>query len=278
MSRRAPVGEIRVGVATLVALSCARLGYESLPEGSLDRIPNDANVAYGGSLGGSGGSTDGGTAGGGVSAGGADASPGGSGGAEGSDDAGGSGGADPNIDAGDSDGSGSFDAGASNGGTGGLTTGCEPAVPAKTWTFASDTEGWQIEADPGANGSLAWTGATGDPLPGALELDALVSSQGNVRLYLDHTSNLSGKVIYARIFLEAGSGVSAKAFVQTGPGSAWGDGDDVYLEAQQWNCVSFDLQDPAVSTPGYDGVDVRKVGVFFFGDASRRLYVDQIMY
>ena len=66
--------------------------------------------------------------------------------------------------------------------------------------------------------------------------------------------------------------------MQTGAGSAWGDGDEVYLDAQQWNCISFDLQDPAVSTPGYDRTDVRRLGVFFFGDASPRLYVDQITY
>jgi hypothetical protein len=98
----------------------------------------------------------------------------------------------------------------------------------------------------------------------------------NVRVYLDQSpSDFTGKVLYVRVFLESGSGVSAKAFVQTGA-SAWGDGQEVLLEAQQWYCVSFDPLHPATLTPGFDRTAVRRIGVFFFGDAASRLYIDQV--
>jgi hypothetical protein len=164
-------------------------------------------------------------------------------------------------------------------GTGEALAGCGPAVPTATWSFTSDGEGWQIEADPGASGNLSWSGAAGDPAPGALEIDATVADGvNNVRLYLDQNpKDFSGKVLYARVFLESGSGVSAKVFVQSGA-SAWADGHDVYLDTQQWHCVSFDPRDASVLTPGFDRTAVRRVGVFFFGDARSRLYVDQVSY
>jgi hypothetical protein len=267
MPRRSLTGA-GVGGALLAALSCARLGYESLPDESLAPLPNDTSLTRQGGLGGSGGANEGGTSSGGVSAGGAAAA------------ASGSGGLDSTPDAGDITGSGGVDAGGSNGGTSGASlTGCGPAAPSALWSFASDREGWQIEADPGASGTLSWTGAHGDPAPGALEIDATVANVvNNVRAYLDQSPrNLTGKVLYAHVFLESGTGVAAKVFVQSGA-SAWADGHDVYLDAQQWHCVSFDPRDPSVVTPDFDRTAVRRVGVFFFGDASSRLYVDQVSY
>lgn len=176
-------------------------------------------------------------------------------------------------------GSGGLDAGVSDGGGREALAGCGPAVPTATWSFASDQQGWQVEADPGASGDLSWSGTTGDPGAGALEINATVANGvNNVRVYLDQSpQDFTGKVLYARVFLESGAGVTAKVFVQTGA-SAWGDGQEVYLDAQQWQCVSFDPRDPAVVTPGFDRTAVRRVGVFFFGDASARLYVDQVSY
>jgi len=258
MPRRSLTGAGGAGGALFAALSCARLGYESLPDGSLAPLPNDTSLTRQGGLGGSGGvSVDGGAA-----------------------AASGSGGLGSNPDAGDIPRSGGVDAGVSDGGTSGAAlTGCGPAAPSAVWSFASDGEGWQIEADPGASATSSWTGAHGDPAPGALEIDATVANGvNNVRAYLDQSpSSLTGKVLYAHVFLESGTGVTAKVFVQSGA-SAWADGDDVYLEAQQWHCVSFDPRDPSVVTPDFDRTAVRRVGVFFFGDASSRLYVDQVSY
>jgi hypothetical protein len=264
MSRRAAIGERCVGTAVLAALSCARFGYEPLPGGPLDPVPN---VTYGGPLGGGGEPNDGGSAIGGSAAGGAAS-------------ASGTGGAGSSMDAGDIGGTGGVDAGDSNGGTGGSTLGgCEPAAPTATWAFTSDAEGWQLEVDPAATGNLSWTATTGDPAPGALELDATINSQGNARVYLDQSpADFTGKVIYARVFLEGGSGVTAKAFVQSGSSLAWADGYEVRLNAREWHCMSIDLQDPDVSTPGFDRTDVRRIGVFIFGDASPRVYFDQITY
>lgn len=252
-----------VGVALLAALSCARIGYESLPDAPFVPLQNDADLTHGSGLGGGGA----GTASGGVAG-------------EGGTVASGGGGAGSSPDAGGSAGSGGVDPGTVDGGTGGeALAGCGPAVPTTTWSFASDEQGWQIEADTGASGDLSWSGASGDPDRGALQIDATVANEvDNVRVYLDQSpQDFTGKVLYARVFLESGSGVSAKVFVQTG-GGTWGDGQDVSLVAQQWHCLSFDPRNPAVVTQGFDRTAVRRVGVFFFGDASARLYVDQVSF
>ena len=251
MSRGARTTVGSVGVALLAALSCARLGYESLPR--------DLEAAQGG--------TDAGTASGGFSG----AVLASSSGAAGSSAAGGG--------SGGSGGSGGLDAGVLDGGSGEALAGCGPAVPTATWSFASDGEGWQIEADLGASGELSWSGASGDPAPGALEIDATVAGGvKNVRVYLDQSpDDLSGKVLYARVFFASGAGVSAKAFVQSGS-SAWADGHEISLDAPKWYCISFDPRDADVVTPGFDRTAVHRVGVFFFGDASVRLYVDQVSY
>ena len=85
-------------------------------------------------------------------------------------------------------------------------------------------------------------------------------------------------MIYARVFLETGAGAFAKTYVQTGGSYAWADGNEVALDAQQWQCVSLDLRDPDVRTPGFDPSAVQRIGVMIYGDASPRLYVDQITY
>lgn len=262
MSRGKRIGERCVGAALLAGVSCARFGYESLP----NPVPDDTNLTYGGGFGGSSANAPD-AASGNNSAGGRAAS------------AGGHGGASSTIDAGDAA-SDTADSGASSGGTGGATlAGCEPGVATATWSFTSDTQGWQIEADPGANGTLSWTGAAGHPAPGALEIDATVADGvSNVRVYLDQSpSDLTGKVIYTRVFLASDSGASAKVFVQTGA-TAWGDGYEVSLDTGQWHCLTLDMQNPDVRTPGFDGTAVRRIGVFFFGDASPRLYVDHVAY
>jgi hypothetical protein len=260
MPRRALTGAGSVGVALLAALSCARFGYEPL-EGALAPLPNDTGLTHAGGFAGGAGADDGRT---------------GEGGTAPVRD---SGGAGSRLDAGDTGESG-VDAGVSDAGTSGAElAACGPAVPTVTWSFASTAEGWQLEADPGASGNLSWTGASGEPAPGALEIDATVSGGfNNVRIYLEQSpSDLSGKVVYARVFLESGAGVSAKVFAQTGV-SAWGDGQDVQLDAQRWQCISFDPRDPVTLTAGFDRTAVHRIGVFFFGEASSRVYVDQVSY
>jgi hypothetical protein len=111
-----------------------------------------------------------------------------------------------------------------------------------------------------------------------LQLDVTISDQG-VRTYIDQNlGDLSAKVIYARVFLESGSGITAKVFVQMGAGYSWADGYEVTLNAQEWNCVAFDLRDPDFSDLGFDPTDVRRLGVLIFGTGSSRLYIDQVSY
>src|SRR4051812_920791 len=62
MSRRALTGAGSVGVALSAALSCARFGYEPLPEGPFAPLPNNTSLTHAGGFGGGGGADEGGTA------------------------------------------------------------------------------------------------------------------------------------------------------------------------------------------------------------------------
>jgi hypothetical protein len=159
-------------------------------------------------------------------------------------------------------------------------TGCAPAVPAATWAFDETVEGWQLSLDGGTSGTLVWTGATGDPTPGALQLDATISSsKQTVRVLLEQTfPDLTGKTLYARVFLDSASGVMVKPFVQTGASYNWAEGPGVVLATQQWTCLKLDFANPATGGATIDPTDVRRIGVLVIGATTLRLYTDYVTY
>jgi hypothetical protein len=173
------------------------------------------------------------------------------------------------------------DPGSSSGGTGGSSaTGCEPAVPAATWAFDNTIEAWQLSLDGGTSGTLVWTGATGNPTLGALQLDATISTvKQTVRVLLEQTfPDLTGKTLYARVFLDSGSGVMVKPFVQTGASYYWAEGPAATLTTQQWTCLNLDFANPATGGATIDPTDVRRIGVLVIGATTLRLYTDYVTY
>src|SRR4051812_18441871 len=117
MSGSTLTGAGGAGLALFAALSCARFGYEPLPEGVFAPLPNTTSPRHAGGFAGGGGAD----AGGGAS---------------------GSGGTGSILDAGNAEESGA-DAAVSTAGTGGeALAGCGPAVPTAAWSFASDSAGW----------------------------------------------------------------------------------------------------------------------------------------
>jgi hypothetical protein len=170
------------------------------------------------------------------------------------------------------------DPGSSGGGTGGgSATGCQPAVSATTWAFDQTVEAWQLSLDGGTSGTLVWTGATGDPSPGALQLDVTISGKQAVRVLLEQTfPDLTGKTLYARVFLDSGSGVVVKPFVQTGASYYWAEGPAVALAAQQWTCLNLDFANPTTGGATIDPTDVRRIGVLVFGATTLRLYTSPL--
>jgi hypothetical protein len=163
-------------------------------------------------------------------------------------------------------------------GQSGSGTGCAPAVPAATWAFDQTVEAWQLSLDSSTSGTLVWTGATGDPTPGALQLDATINGKQAVRVLLEQTfPDLTGKTLYARVFLDSGSGVGVKPFVQTGV--TWAEGPAVALATKQWTCLNLDLANPTTTTSGaVDPTDVRRIGVVVYGATTFRLYTDYVTY
>jgi hypothetical protein len=172
------------------------------------------------------------------------------------------------------------DPGSSSAGTGGGSgTGCEPAVPAATWAFDKTVEAWQLSLNSGTSGTLVWTGATGDPTAGALQLDATISGKQTVRVLLEQTfPDLTGKTLYARVFLDSGSGVMVKPFVQTGASYDWAEGPPVVLATQQWTCLDLDFANPTTGGATIDPTDVRRIGVLVLGATTLRLYTDYVTY
>jgi hypothetical protein len=173
------------------------------------------------------------------------------------------------------------DPGSASGGTGGgSATGCEPAVPAATWAFDKTVEAWQLSLDGGTSGTLVWTGATGNPTLGALQLDATIGAvKQTVRVLLEQTfPDLTGKTLYARVFLDSGSGVMVKPFVQTGASYYWAEGPPATLAPQQWTCLNLDFANPTTGGATIDPTDVRRIGVLVIGATTLRLYTDYVTY
>ena len=173
------------------------------------------------------------------------------------------------------------DPGSSGAGTGGdSATGCEPAVSAATWTFDQTVEAWQLSLSGGTSGTLVWTGTTGNPTLGALQLDATISSnKQTVRVLLEQTfPDLTGKTLYERVFLDSGSGVMVKPFVQTGASYDWAEGPPVVLATQQWTCLNLDFANPTTGGATIDPTDVRRIGVLVLGATTLRLYTDYVTY
>jgi hypothetical protein len=229
------------GVAFLAA-ACGRIGYEPLP--------GPASSGAGGSLGaGTGGVTT-------TGAGGARGGGSGGSGAAGATGAAGASGAGGGLDA-----------------SGPTATCSQAGSPTMTWSFDADMQSWELSGP----GTMVWTAAAGDPSAGALQLDWNSGSTTQPRL-VQALGDLSGRIATARVWLDSGTGVWVKLFVQTTSKLSWGDGGTVDLSPGQWTCLALDMSNPSFSKPQYDPTDVQVIGFQLQAGGQSRVYIDTVAY
>jgi hypothetical protein len=164
---------------------------------------------------------------------------------------------------------------------------CNSSVtPVRAWTFDSDTEGWVFLLNSGVSGGVSWTGSTGDPSPGALEVDvtslpadAGTLNGGWVEFQATALGNLTGRVVSAWVWLDSGTTPNVKVFVQTGSQYTWADNGTVHLMPHVWTCLSLDVSSPSYTNgPDYDPQNVVRLGFEMLGPTPFRVYVDSVSY
>jgi hypothetical protein len=168
-------------------------------------------------------------------------------------------------------GGGGVDGSGSDGAGGGATCG-QAGAPTQVWSFDTTVEGWELSG----TGTFGWTGTDGDPSVGALQVDW---SSGTVHPRLVQAlGNLTGKIITMNVRVDAGSGVTAKLFVQTSSRLDWADGGLQAPTPGQWTCLALDLDNPVFAKQMYDPTDVQIVGLELDGMGSDSVLIDQVAY
>jgi hypothetical protein len=158
------------------------------------------------------------------------------------------------------------------------------AAPVNQWTFDSSIEGWSIATDTGAQATLVWSAAMGDPAPGALQVDVTPSLSDAsltgawVRLLMAAPADFSGRTISAWIWLDSGPSPHLKTFVQTGTMYEWADNGTLFLAPHQWTCLSLAVSTPSYSQPAYDPTKVVALGFEMLGTEPFRLFIDSVRY
>jgi hypothetical protein len=155
-------------------------------------------------------------------------------------------------------------------------------TPVQQWTFDSTAQGWTLSLDTGVDASVAWIGTTGNPSPGALQVDVTPyaddggAMNGAWLQYDMPLGDLAGRTVSAWVYLDSGTSPSLKVFVQTGTQYEWADNGIVLLAPRTWTCVSLPLSTPAYNQPSYDPTEVINVGLQLLGAAPFHLYVDTV--
>lgn len=141
------------------------------------------------------------------------------------------------------------------------------------FSFDAGVEGWALSPYDENDGTLMWTGATGNPDAGAL-LSETISLQypKSEQAYGD----LTGKVITARIYLESGSAV-VRVFAQSAQ-SRWADGGGYTAVAGEWICASLDVSNPVSAHTAFDPQTIWAIGVQVVTDEPSRLSIDDVRF
>jgi hypothetical protein len=155
-------------------------------------------------------------------------------------------------------------------------------APIYAWTFDSSVESWALSLDTGVKATSAWTGSTGYPTLGAVDIqitpqpnDAGDTNGGWIQ-YAQAFGDLSGRTVSAWVWLESGKSPDLQFFAKTGSQYVWGDNGTVHLHPQTWTCISLPISAPYYTQPGYDPTDVVTIGFLFLGTDSFTVYVDTV--
>jgi hypothetical protein len=177
-------------------------------------------------------------------------------------------------------------AGAEDGASPSATDPCAAGIaPAREWSFDSTLEGWSVETDTGVPATVAWTGASGNPSPGALQADVTPAATDSgtvtgawVSYVPSSPIDLSNRTISAWVWLESGESPHLKTFVQTGAQYNWADNGTVHLFWHEWACVSMPVSTPSYTQPNYDPTRAIRLGFEMLGLTPFRLYIDSVRY
>src|SRR5262249_13401961 len=150
------------------------------------------------------------------------------------------------------------------------TTCSQAGTPTQVWSFDTSVQGWELSG----SGSMVWTGAVGDPSPGAVEVD-WSGSTTHPRL-VQSLGNLSGRILTIEFWADPGPSAPTKLSVQTGTKLAWADGGAVTPTPGQWTCLALDMANPAFSKPQFDPTNVAIVGLELDGGGTSRVYFDEL--
>jgi hypothetical protein len=164
---------------------------------------------------------------------------------------------------------------------------CLGAVPpVREWMFDAGAEGWTLTIGNGVDAGLTWTSTTGDPSPGALEVDFTppvtdAGTESTIWVHWVQDTNpvdLTGRTVAAWVWLDTPTSPRFLTFVQTQTEYAWADEGVVTLTPRTWTCVSLPLAMPAFSQPAYDPTHVIRIGFEMLGTSPFRIYIDSVRY
>ena len=80
------------------------------------------------------------------------------------------------------------------------------------------------------------------------------------------------------MWVDSGTGVAIKVFVQTGTRLVWADGGIFSPALRQWTCVNLNIDNPIAGTQQYDPTNVQILGFEVQANSNARVYFDQVAY
>jgi hypothetical protein len=154
--------------------------------------------------------------------------------------------------------------------------------PVAEWTFDTNINGWVIDLGTGVNASLTWTGSTGNPTPGAFQVDftPAPSDAGVYSTVWIHEdmgpSDFTGRTLSAWAWLDSGPSPRFLTYAQTGSQYEWADDGEHTLTPHAWTCVSLQLSKPSFNQPNYDTTQVIRIGFEMINNSPFRVFVDTV--
>jgi len=149
----------------------------------------------------------------------------------------------------------------------------QAGTPTQIWAFDTGVDAWELSG----NGTMIWTGATGDPAAGALQVDWSNGQTIHPRL-VQPLGDLRGRIATVEVWVDAGTNVGVKLFTQTGTKLAWADGGQMFPQPGQWTCLALDFDNPNFSRQQYDASDVQILGLELVGSGASRVFIDELAY
>ncbi len=157
------------------------------------------------------------------------------------------------------------------------------AAPVQEWTFDTTIQGWIVTVDPvQVTSTVTWTGSTGDPAPGALQVDFTPAppdaGRGSaVWVQFDMApSDFTDRTLSAWAWLDSGPSPHFLTYALTGASYVWADNKPHTLAPHTWTCLSLPLSTPAFNNPGYDPTQVVRIGFEMYIDSPFRVFLDTV--